>query len=194
MLINELIEQAKKGDKEAYIKLLEKFQPLIIAWLKQSKELYQKDREDFESMAKIILYECAIEFQEARGVPFQSFYKMRLYHWYSNFKKRKQIMKVELHQIEDQQEDLQQLIVENEKKMFMNLAIKQLSERERHIILRHLEGFTDEQISSEMKICKKTIQNYRYTIVKKLQQIIQENYEDFSNKIKPCTEIGLFFG
>lgn len=175
--INELIDAIKKGDKQAYIKLLTQFKPLIYTWLKQSKELYQKEKEDFESMAKIILYESALEFCRSKNVPFQSFYKIKLYHWYSNYRKKKSLEEISM--VYDSQDcyDLQKDIIEKEKKIVMNIAIKSLTEKERSIIIKHIQGFTDEQIGEYMNLNKKTIQNYRYEIMNKLKKYIEDNYK-----------------
>lgn len=173
-----LINKVKQGDCQAYIELYNRFKPLIIAWLKQSKELYQKEREDYESTAKMILYECAMNFDEGRGVPFESYYKIKLYHWYANHKKKKLPICVELQEIREQKNDIyEQILEQREKKSTMCIALNCLTESERDIILRIMEGFTEEQIASEYGLCRKTVQNKKYAAISKMKKFIQENFQ-----------------
>lgn len=173
--INELIKQIQQGEYTAFIILYEKFRPLIISWLIKTKELYQANKEDYESMAKIILYESAKKFDEARGVPFQSYYKMRLYQWYGNYKKKKEYQAQHL-SCDETPFDLSEQICTEERKMQMAMAIQQISSKERQIIIRYLTGFTDEQVAEEMKLCKKTIQNIRYQAIRKMKDFISSNF------------------
>lgn len=173
-----LISKVKQGDCQAYIELYNRFKPLIITWLKQSKELYQKDREDYESTAKLILYECAQDYDEGRGVPFESYYKIKLYHWYGNHKKKKTPICVELQEISEHYQDMyEQILEKKEKKSTMCIALNCLTEMERDIVLRIMEGFTEEQIATEYGLCRKTIQNKKYAAVSKMKKFIHENFQ-----------------
>ena len=170
--IKNLIRSIKKGEAFAFLELHERFKPLIIAWMKQSKELYQNNREDYESMAKIILYECAQNYDEGRGVPFESYYKIKLYHWYANHKRKKQVETVGLNAINDLIKEQEQVF--NEKRHQFNMALSELSETHQKIVLRIVQGFTKEQIAQELGLSKKTILNKKYEAISKLKEIIQK--------------------
>lgn len=167
-----LVRRVKRGDSQAFVELYMRFTPLIIAWLKQSTELYQQNREDYESMAKIILYECAKDFDEGRGVPFQSYYKIKLFHWYANHKRKKHVPTIELKEaaaIIDLEEDYA------EQKQQIRGAITHLSDMQRDIILKIMQGFTEEQIAYDFGLSKKTIQNKKYEAIAKLKEIVSKN-------------------
>lgn len=166
-----LIKRVKKGESDAFIELYERFRPLIIAWLKQSRELYQENRQDYESKAKIILYECAKSYDEGRGVPFQSYYKIKLYHWYANHKRKKHVQTISIKSAE-------QVPCENQEaedyKEQIKGAIGHLTEIQRDIILKIMEGFTEKQIAELFGLSKKTIQNKKYEAIAKLKEIVNK--------------------
>lgn len=171
--MNKLIEKIQVGNEKAFIELYDKFKPLIKKWLYKTKEFYQKNKEDYESMAKIILYESAIKFEEGRGVPFQSFYKINLYHWYGNHKRKKEFLMGQYQEEISLEDELTRMVEEKEQKLLLDMAIKSLSDKDRDIILKHLQGFTDEQIALKYKVSKKTIQNRRYNIINKLKNRVE---------------------
>ena len=177
--ILDTVRRLKNGEAAAFTELYERFRPLIIAWMKQTKELYQQNREDFESMAKVILYESAQKYDEARGVPFESFYKINLYHWYGNYKRKKRYKEVELTEAAEQMnESIQESLVEmKEKKIMLNNALSQLSSMEYNIILRIMQGFTEQQIADEYSLSKKTIQNKKYVAMAKMKEFICDNFQ-----------------
>ncbi len=183
--IEQLIQSIKRGDSSGLSEVHQRFRPLIISWLKQTKELYQQNREDYESMAKIILLECIKKYDTQKGVPFESFYKITLYHWYANHKRKKTFETVKLTEDIATYEDIHiiQQIEYEEKKQCIQNGIAILTEQERFIILRVLENFTPEQIAQEMNLSKKTILNKKYQAIAKLKSYTQEHYNN-SDKIK----------
>lgn len=170
--IKNLVKRVQKGEAEAHEELLKAFKPLIIAWLRQSKELYQKNREDYESMAKIILLESVQTYDEARGVPFQSYYKINLYHWYANHKRKKYWQEVALteatSQTEQETDDLEEV------KEQMEEAIKTLPPTQQHIVKRLKEGYSEQEIALELGLKKKTVQNKKYEALDHLRKYIKE--------------------
>lgn len=123
------------------------------------------------SMAKVILLECCNDYDWTRGVPFASYYKIKLYHWYANYKKKKVVLVTDL--MMQTEEFTLEVNYENEwkKEKFSN-ALAQLSDIERKILIRICEGFTHQQIAEELRLSKKTILNKKYIAMQKVKNHI----------------------
>ncbi|MGL5691415.1 MAG: sigma-70 family RNA polymerase sigma factor [Bacteroidales bacterium] len=146
------------------------FKPLIIKWLRQSKELYQKNCEDYASMAKVVLLECCTKYDKGRGVPFASYFKITLYNAYANHKKKKNVSTVEF--TEGIMGETNQDLEHGMKKELFNQALRALGETDQKILLRICQGFTHTQIAEELGLSKKTVLNRKYVAVQKLKEVI----------------------
>lgn len=151
--------------------LHDQFKPLIIHWLKQSKELYQRDCEDYASMAKIILLECCIKYDKNRGVPFASYFKITLYNQYANHKKKKVVPTMTLQEIGVGEELMEDMDYQIKKELFSEALIT-LSPTDQKILLRITQGFSHQQIAEELSISKKTVLNRKYAAIQKLKELI----------------------
>ena len=163
-----MIRDFQNGNKEIFVEIHQSFKPLIIAWLRQTKEYYQLEREDYESMAKIILMECCMNYQAERGVPFASYYKIKLYNWYGNYKKKKRII---TEQISDEGAPNEEKKYKLEREMFLG-AVKTLKETDREILLLLCKGYSHDQIAKALGLTKKTVMNKKYLAIRELKKII----------------------
>lgn len=166
------IEKIKNGDFVEFDSLLKAFHPLIYGWIRRIGKLYSQDREDYYSSAKIILFECVMEFDKGRGVPFESFYKITLFHWYSNHASK--MCKEELTDIKEQIDELQYLVEQekNERMQLLNAAMQSLTPKQQRIIRYALCGYHDKEIAQLEEVSLKNVRNNRERSIKKLRHII----------------------
>lgn len=171
--IPQLIETAKQGDSASIVELSKRFIPLVIKWLKKTGEWYGNEKDDYQSIAKIILVESIKEWESKRGVPFQSYYKIRLWNWYGNHKKKKEVEQVALGDYEAYEMGSEMEVVEQneQKKIFFN-ALEILNEEERKIIMRTYQNFTIRQISEELKLEPKKVSQIKHRAMTKLKRHI----------------------
>lgn len=122
-------------------------------------------------MAKVILLECCNQYDQGRGVPFASYYKITLYNTYANHKKKKVVPTTLLQEVEMQEETVEDIDYQIKKKMF-NEAMETLSITDQKILLRIVQGFSHQQIADELNISKKTVLNRKYASIQKLKKVI----------------------
>lgn len=174
------VREIQRGQLEHFPLLLEQFKPLILSWLKRIHQLHTSETEDYMSMAKIILLECAKSYDSTKNVPFQSYYKIKLYHWYGN---QLQKRKVECISFEDEQMNGEDFLNDNftkdlERKEQLERIynyIDKLPKQEKEIFLLLLAGLSPREIGEQYHLSKKTIQNKKYIIIKKLQRAVQQS-------------------
>lgn len=171
-----IIDEIQNGSFGNFDLLLEKFRPLIFSWLIQSKQIASNQREDLISEAKIILLECALSYEKARNVPFESYYKITLYHWYSNKYRKKHVHTVEL----GEQGEVNGIDVEScvEKIIVIEMIqsmVNHLDSEDQKIINLTLEGYGPKEISCLTGFKYKNVRNRKASIMKKLRKQIQLN-------------------
>lgn len=173
------VHEIQRGQLEHFPLLLEQFKPLILSWLKRIHQLHTSETEDYMSMAKIILLECAKSYDSTKNVPFQSYYKIKLYHWYGNQLQKRRIEYISL---ENERLDTYDFLDENftktleleEQMELIYSCIDTLQDQEKEIFLLLLAGLSPREIGEQYRLSKKTIQNKKYIIIKKLQEAIKE--------------------
>lgn len=170
------IQNIQAGHLEYLDDLLTQFNPLIYNWLKRNHLLHSEEKEDFYSMAKIILLECALEFDKNKHVPFQSYFKITLWHKYGNYLHKKKFPCIPIDTFEDKSDhqDFTETIEEKEKVQHLQKQIKKLNASEQYIFNKLLEGETPEMIGRSLGISKKTVLNKKYNIIKKLKEVLKE--------------------
>ena len=169
---------------EHFPQLFELFHPLIYAWLRKIHKLYSVEKEDYLSIAKIVLLECAKNYSFEKNVPFQSYFKIALYHWYGNQMKKKQLTTTNLdetmppiasddwlHELERKSE-LHQVAI----------MIQSLDHKEQLIFKKLMNGQSALEIARDLQLSKKTILNKKYIIINKLKKTLSE-----SNQAKKAT-------
>lgn len=171
MELRELVLKIQGGELELLVELMERFEPLVITWLKRTGELYSKEKEDLMTQAKIILLESVERYDNSRGVPFQSFYKINLWNWYGNYRSKKKVQFVALNDHESHEEGEMYTNMElEEKRGKFSKALTCLNEKEQKIIIRVTQGFTVEQISKELHMDSKKVSTMKYRAINKLKR------------------------
>lgn len=165
-----IIEEIQNGSSVNFEELLKKFKPLIFKWLMQSKQIATEQREDLFSEAKLLLYECALKYDKSKGVPFESFYKITLYHWYSNKYRKKQIETVALEERQESSEN------NMESSIIMAMVIdevrrlaRQMNENDQKIINLTIEGYGSKEVAFILGMKYKTLRNRKALILKKIR-------------------------
>ena len=165
------VTQIKKGNFESFPILLESFKPLILSWLRKIHQLHTSETEDYISMAKIILLECAETYDARKKVPFQSYYKIKLYNWYGNQMQRKKFHCINIEEAYQHGIDIDftEEIEKEKNALLLEKSMATLTDQEQDIIKKLLEGQTASEIAKQMKLSKKTILNKKYIIIKKMK-------------------------
>lgn len=166
-----IIDEIQNGCFVNFDLLLEKFRPLIFSWLIQSKQIASNQREDLISDAKVILLECALSYDKTKSVPFESYYKISLYHWYSNKYRKKQIHTVEL---SDQEEALSTDVESRVEKVLVIQLVQQfvcsMNADDQKLINLTLAGYGPKEISMITGRKYKNVRNRKANIMKKLRK------------------------
>ena len=171
--LEHLIKNIQAGHMEDLQPLLTRFNPLIINWLIKNKKLYSQEEEDYRSMAKIILVECALNFDVKKQVPFHSYYKIALWHATGNYRRKKQPVCISLDNWMDTKsvDDLVSNYEHKEEVEYLKTLTKHLTSKERVVIYWVQQGYKNEEIAKLLGVKKKTIQNRKYMAIKKLKEV-----------------------
>lgn len=174
--IDELVKRIQQGHLECLPLLQDFFNPLLISWLRKIRQLHKPEEEDYRSIAKIILLECSKNFDFKRGVRFEAYYKITLYHWYGNQIKKKQLYMIDIAgEIETVYvaEETDHMEIQ-EKKLVLEKHMAALNIQEKKIFSLLIQGMKVEEIARQLKLSKKTILNKKYMIISKLKNAILE--------------------
>lgn len=177
--IEEMVSQLQQGQHEQFKELSERFSPLIYSWLKKIHELHTPEKEDYVSQAHLILWECVQDFDYTRGVNFASYYKIKLYHWYGNQMQKKKLSCVTLDEakgVSEEQECFKALWIKEQLER-IEKHLKDASEEEKALFHALMEDKSIEDIAREMERTKKTVQNKKYALIKKIRVLVREENE-----------------
>ncbi len=171
--MQEVIREIKKGDYTNFLTLLEKFNPLIYNWLYKIKA-NKNNREDFYSSAKIILLESVKSFDENKGVPFPSYYKIKLYNWYGNqIAKDKKTVALYIKEYDGVENiNFDKNLFTEEKILLIKNKSQNLTAQEQKILDKLLKSQSEKDIAKDLGLSKKTILNKKYIIIAKLKKIL----------------------
>lgn len=174
--IEQFVLEYQQGNMKNLNQLIECFKPLVVSWIKKIHQQHTHETEDYTSMAKIILLECAQKFDASRKVPFESYYKICLYHWYGNHMRKREIQCLSLENIFNAEsiEDVYLSDDDSSIKLLLE-GMEFLNEQEQDILNRLLHGQLPLQIAHDMHLAKKTILNKKYIIIKKMRTIVEKN-------------------
>ena len=176
--INETVLLIQRGEVHYYEAIQQAFRPLIFSWLKKTHQLYTSEKEDLYSQALLILWECIIAFDVKKGVPFASYYKLSLYHWYGSYmQKKKPLPSCQTDYMSEQVEDdrVIETLIEKEQMAEVVRFVQTLSQDEQKLFHALLQEQSTKEIAEQMHLTKKTIQNKKYALVKKIRlQMAQE--------------------
>lgn len=177
--INEMVLLIQRGEVHYYEAIQQAFRPLIFSWLKKTHQLCTSEKEDLYSQALLILWECIIAFDVKKGVPFASYYKLSLYHWYGSYMQKKKPLlsyQVDYYMSEQVEEDrVIETLIEKEQIDAIVRYVHTLSQDEQTLFHALLQEQSTKEIAEQMHLTKKTIQNKKYALVKKIRlQMAQE--------------------
>lgn len=164
-----LIQEYKKGNTDVYPQIEKMFHPLIFSWLKKIKHLHSQEKEDYLSQSKLILIECLTAYNPTYNVPFESYYKIKLYHWYSNHYRKK---KCDTIPISETSFSIEDILIEKERREQMLLAIEKLTETEKVIMFKYIEGYTTKEIAEELNMNTKTVINKKNICIDKIRNYL----------------------
>ena len=173
--INAEIEAIQQGDFDSFLELTERFKPLVFSWLRKIHQLHTEQTEDYISMAKVILLECAKNYDKRRRVPFESYYKISLYNWYGNQMQKKKLACVSLNEMIGHEEtpDLLEQLEQKNKILHLAQHMDKLSDQEQEILKHLMNGESAAEIGKLLHLSKKTILNKKYIIIKKMKIALQ---------------------
>ena len=172
-----MVGLVQKGEVKHLCRLEEIFKPLVYSWLRKVRCDTTEEKEDYMSMAKIILIECCRKYDSQKNVPFASYYKISLYHWYGNYMKKKKPVCISMEQYGIENETHEEIIEEKENAQLIYNYIGVLSKKEQDILKRLVKGQLPKEIGSELGVSKKTVLNKKYIIIQKLRREIEKEYD-----------------
>lgn len=177
--MEELVQAIQKGQVETLQELLKLFEPLIYSWLKKTKKLHTPEEEDYYSLAKITLLECALNYQAEKGVPFQSYYKITLWHKTGNIihKKHHPCISLELFGETEEAKSFTMHDEQREQLEQLQHARLFLTAKECDLLDKILQGYKAKEIAMMYGLKKKTILNRKCLLVKKLKELLQGQVE-----------------
>ena len=167
--LNELLQRAKKGDKEASGEILDRLQGLIFNSI-QSYYNMKKEYEDLVQEGNLVVLDAIKSYDEAKGVYFLGYVKTMLKYYYLNKHRRKIHLSLNMEAGEDQDELVDLLesgelstldrLIEFEEISRLRDALGQLTDRQREVIIAHyFEGLSINDISKRLGITYRTIVN-----------------------------------
>ena len=117
------------------------------------------------------MLESAKNYDFRRNVPFASYYKINLYHWYGNqlTKKDWPLLSYEHLQDECTETDFDTELLNKEKIKAIKAISRHLTEHEQYILEGMLNNKVAKEIAREMGLSKKTVLNKKYIMIKKLR-------------------------
>ena len=169
--LRDVIREIQADNFTRFDSLHKQFLPLIFSWLYKI-QAPQSDREDYMSQAKIILLESAKRYDFTRNVPFASYYKINLYHWYGNHmtKKRWNLLPYEQVLQESTETDFDKELLNKEKIKMIHKLQCYLTKQEVIILEGILNGLSEKEIARGMGLSKKTVLNKKYIMISKLKK------------------------
>lgn len=165
-----IIKEIQADNFTHFDSLQKQFLPLILSWVHKTKA-HPNDREDYISQAKIILLESAKSYDFRRNVPFASYYKINLYHWYGNqmTKKKWPVLSYEHLEDESTETDFDMELLNREKIEEIKKLSPCLTLHEQYILEGMLRNKAAKDIAKEMGLSKKTVLNKKYIMIKKIR-------------------------
>lgn len=184
--IERLYEESIKDDDDAKYELVEKFYPLIISSIKKYYNCYY-EYEDLIEDGKVVVLECIRDFDKSKNVHFSGYVKMRLKYFYLNkLNTNREILTlnqkneegIELADLIPSEYDLEEEVVIDDFSKRMQLLFKNLSLKEKEIILEfYYKGLSIDEISTIHNINYRTVLELKRRAHKKLREMM-EGYND----------------
>lgn len=180
---NKLVEEARKGNKEAMEEIIIKLQPLIISSIKK----YYNNGKEYDELIQdgnLMILESLKDYNPNIGVHFLGYIKLNLKYLYLNKHKRK--IHLSLNEpIGDGELEIMDLLISDEKNPLdilledeMNLKLKEalekLTERQREIvILYYVNNMSIDDIKNKLGISYRTVVNIKTKALGNLRKWIK---------------------
>lgn len=180
---NKLVEEARKGNKEAMEEIIIKLQPLIISSIKK----YYNNGKEYDELIQdgnLMILESLKDYNPNIGVHFLGYIKLNLKYLYLNKHKRK--IHLSLNEpIGDGELEIMDLLISDEKNALdilledeMNLKLKEalekLTERQREIvILYYVNNMSIDDIKNKLGISYRTVVNIKTKALGNLRKWIK---------------------
>jgi RNA polymerase sporulation-specific sigma factor len=180
---DKLIEEARKGNREAAGEIINRLQPLVISSI---RKYYNngKEYEDLIQEGNLMILESLKSYDSTRAVHFLGYIKLNLKYLYLNKHKRKihlslndSIADGELEIIDmlvsDDKAALD-IVLEDERNIQLNKALEKLTERQREIvILYYVKNMSIGDIGNKLGISYRTVVNTKTRALENLRRRIE---------------------
>lgn len=181
-MFNELVVNAKNGDKNSMEDILVKLQPLIYSSI---KKYYYKplEMQDLVQDGNITIIQSVMDFDFTLGVPFLGYIKSRLKFLYLN--KHKERSHISLNQpIKDEEgemidlligedENSLDLLIKEENIKEIKIALDSLTPRQRQIIiLYYIKRMNISEVASFLGISYRTVVNTKTKAIEVMRNIL----------------------
>lgn len=179
-MFQELVRQAKSGDKAAKEEIIKRLQPLLVSSIKRYY-FNKNELEDLMQEGNLKILEAINSYDQERGVYFLGYIKTQLKYMYLD--KHKQRRHTSLNEkagngkdeivdllIDEDQAALDAMVSE-EAIGEMRQALKKLTKRQREIsILFYIEKLSMADIADKLGVSYRTVVNTKKTALDKLRQ------------------------
>lgn len=172
--MEELIEQAKKGNEEAFTKLIISLKTMLYS-IAKARLKNEEDRND--AMQETML----IAFQSIKKLKHHQYFKTWITKILINecnkiYKSRK---KVSYEEIENVKNDIHSNIEISEERLDFNFICKELKYEDRMIIiLYYMQKFTDKEIAQILKLKENTVKTKRTRAKNQIKNILKGGKQD----------------
>lgn len=154
--------------------LWEKFRPLWTSWAYKLRAV-DYDKEDLYQESYLLLLKTLEHYDEGKGVPFESYYKIILYRWGKDYarKTRGQAIGDEalMDYLDEGREDIDFLkpLIDEEQLEVLGEALSSLKPSEKEVIVKfYFEEKSLKMIASEMGITMRAVVGRKVRAVEKL--------------------------
>lgn len=182
--LNQLVAQAKAGEEEAVMEVIRRFAPLKIKLIKKYFG-YGIDWDDYLSEGDRLILESVADYDANRGVPLESYLKIRLRYLYQNIRaKKKQLIYLDQEigdgitiadTLESDDAPIDEPIIGKDESDEVREAINSLTERQKTIIeLYYYQGKSIRQCAEIMGISYQTAVELKGRAVRSLGSAIKK--------------------
>lgn len=182
--INRWLLKAKAGDEESKVRLLEAFQPLILATYKSCAPV-RRDREDLIQEGNLLVLQCIREYDPEKA-PFPGYLRSRLRHHFLAYRRnilKENNLSLEApdssgRSLEDSIPDpteMEEGILVREERKDLRLAFKNLTPKQQHLLhaLYHL-NLSPREYADFQGLSLSTVYNSRAKALKRLKKEYQK--------------------
>ncbi len=177
----EIIRQAKKGDKKAFEKLYQVHYVPVFRYV----YLRIQDKMQTEDIVQEVfmkVYKSIENYQDQGKNPLAYFFTIARNKVIDFYRKKKSVSLDEnlavFEQLEGKRDNPEALFEQNEKAKVVNLAIQRLNDTQKEvIILKYINGFDNDQIAQMLGKKEDAIRQIQHRALKCLKEILKDTLE-----------------